>query len=107
MARQRRDERFWKDRVQQWASSALSAREFASREGLRPERLLYWQRRLRASAAIAVAGVSFAKVSVAPSVPETAADSLEVVTRSGHTVRVRGQFDERALLRLLTVLGGA
>ena len=35
MARLRRDERFSKERVQQWATSGLSAREFASREGLR------------------------------------------------------------------------
>jgi hypothetical protein len=107
MARQRRGERFWKDRVQEWSSSGLSAREFASREGLRPERLSYWQRRLRVSSAIAVAGVSFAKVAVKPPVPEAISESLEIVTRSGHTVRVRSQFDEKALLRLLAVLGGA
>jgi hypothetical protein len=107
MARQRRDERFWKDRVQQWSSSGLGARDFASREGLRPERLFYWKRRLRASSAMAIAGVSFAKVAVEPSAPESVSDPLEVVTRSGHTVRVRGQFDEKALLRLLAVLGGA
>jgi hypothetical protein len=39
MARLRRDERFWKERVQQWTVSGLTAREFASREGLRKERL--------------------------------------------------------------------
>jgi SNF2-related domain len=49
MARLRREERFWKERVQQWAASGLSAREFASREGLRKERLFFWKRRLRAS----------------------------------------------------------
>ncbi len=56
---------------------------------------------------MAVASVSFAKVAVRPSVPEAVSESLEIVTRSGNTVRVRGQFDEKALLRLLTVLGGA
>jgi hypothetical protein len=34
-------------------------------------------------------------------------EALELVTRSGHTVRVRAHFDEALLLRLLTVLGGA
>ena len=107
MARVRRDERFWKERVQQWLASGLGAREFATREGLRPERLLFWKRRLRASSAIAVAGVSFAKVTVAPSRAESTSGSLELVTRSGHTVRVRADFDEATLRRLLTVLGGA
>ncbi|HSY21127.1 MAG TPA: hypothetical protein VK841_03385 [Polyangiaceae bacterium] len=108
MGRQRRDERFWKERVQLWASSGLSAREFAAREGLRPERLFFWKRRLRASSAVAVAGVSFAKVAVLPMESKAAiSEALEVVTRSGHTVRVRREFDETALLRLLTVLGGA
>ena len=107
MARVRRDERFWKERVQQWLSSGLGAREFATREGLRPERLFFWKRRLRASSAMAIAGVSFAKVTVAPSRGESTSGSLELVTRSGHTVRLRADFDEATLRRLLTVLGGA
>jgi hypothetical protein len=105
--RVRRDERFWKDCVQQWATSGLSAGAYAAREGLRKERLFFWKRKLRASAAMAVAGVSFAKVSVAPSRALPVGGPLEVVTRSGHTVRVAADFDEAALLRLLSVLGGA
>jgi hypothetical protein len=105
--RVRKDERFWKERVQQWTASGLSARAFATREGLRSERLFFWKRRLRASSAMAVASLSFAKVSVAPPPREVAVSPLEVVTRSGHTVRVGSHFDEAALLRLLTVLGGA
>jgi hypothetical protein len=107
MARVRRDERFWKERVERWAASGLSAREFASREGLRKERLFYWKRRVRESVAVAVAGVSFAKVAIEAARPEPTREPLEVVTRSGHTVRVGAHFDEAALLRLLTVLGGA
>jgi hypothetical protein len=65
MRRPRHDERYWRERVEKWATSSLSADadEFASREGIRPERLFFWKRRLRASSAIAVAGVSFAKIS--------------------------------------------
>jgi hypothetical protein len=107
MPRLRRDERFWKERVQQWAASGLSAREFASREGLRKERLFFWKRKLRESSAIAVAGVSFAKVEIQSARPKPTSERLEVVTRSGHTVRVGSDFDEGALRRLLTVLGGA
>ena len=107
MARQRRDERFWRERVEQWSASGLSASEFATREGLRRERLFFWKRRLRASSAMAVAGVSFAKVSVRSVVSERAGEPLEVVTRSGHLIRVRARFDEAVLVRLLTILGGA
>jgi transposase len=107
MARVRRDERFWKECVQRWAASGLSAQEFASREGLRKERLFHWKRRLRESSAVAVAGVSFAKVEIQASRGKPTSDALEVVTRSGHTVRVGANFDESALRRLLTVLGGA
>jgi hypothetical protein len=107
MARVRRDERFWRDCVQRWAASGLSAQEFGAREGLRNERLFFWKRRLRESSAIAVAGVSFAKVEIQPARTKIASDALEVVTRSGHTVRMGVDFDESALRRLLTVLGGA
>jgi hypothetical protein len=108
MARQRHDERFWRERIDQWDASGLSAGEFASREGVRRERLFFWKRRLRASSAMAVAGVSFAKVSVQPVAAEMAVvEPLEVVTRSGHLIRVRSRFDERTLLRLVSVLAGA
>jgi hypothetical protein len=107
MARQRHDERFWRERVERWRASGLSAGEFATREGLRVERLSFWKRRLRASSAMAVAGVSFAKVTVQPVVPEAAPEPLEVVLRTGHMIRVRARFDESVLLRLVTVLGGA
>jgi hypothetical protein len=53
---------------------------------------------------MAVAGVSFAKVSVSASRAQPASGPLEVVTRSGHSVRVTADFDEAALLRLLSVL---
>ena len=70
MARLRRDERFWKERVQQWTASGMTAREFASREGLRKERLFFWKRKLRERSVIAVAGVSFAKVEISPRAPK-------------------------------------
>ena len=69
--------------------------------------LFFWKRRLRASSAMAVAGVSFAKVSVKPVAIEAPAEPLEVVTRAGHVIRVRPRFDESTLMRLVSVLGGA
>jgi hypothetical protein len=109
MARRRHDERFWRERVERWVASGLSAREYASREGLRPERLFFWKRRLGSSSAVAVAGVSFARITAASMAADAAVGSepLEVVTRSGHVIRVRSCFDESMLLRLVSVLGGA
>jgi hypothetical protein len=107
MGRQRHDERFWRERLEKWTASGLSARDFAAREGLRPERLFFWKRRLRSSVAIAVAGVSFAKVSVQPASADVTGEPLDVVTRTGHVIRVRPRFDESTLLRLLSILGGA
>ena len=81
--------------------------QFAAREGLRKERLFFWKRRLRQSAALTVAGVSFAKVEVATADRESAVSALEVRTQKGHMVRVGPGFDETTLRRLLSVLGGA
>jgi hypothetical protein len=36
MARVRHDERYWRERVEKWDASGLSAGEFATREGIRP-----------------------------------------------------------------------
>jgi hypothetical protein len=41
MRRQRHDERYWRERVEKWTVSGLSAAEFASREGVRPKRLFF------------------------------------------------------------------
>jgi hypothetical protein len=108
MTRQRHDERYWREWVEKWQTSGLGAREFAKREGLRHERLFFWKRRLRASSAIAVAGVSFAKIAVPPrATGAPMSEPLEVLLRSGHIVRVRPRFCESTLLRLVSVLGGA
>jgi hypothetical protein len=90
MTRVRHDEKFWRERVQQWAASGLGAREYAAREGLRPDRLFFWKRRLGGSSALAIAGVTFGRVAVQSSVSPRGFEPLEVLTRSGHTVRVSG-----------------
>jgi hypothetical protein len=103
MARVRRDERFLEGARGAVGCERPGSREFAAPEGLRKECLFYWKRRVRESVAVAVAGVSFAKVAIEAARPEPAREPLEVVTRSGHTVRMGARFDEAALLRLLTV----
>ena len=113
MARIRRNVEFWKQRVQQWEGSGLGAGEFAAQEGLRVERLRFWKRRLDADGArgTSASKASSAKPSFLPVVIAASRSDLkpllEVVVRTGHTVRVPVDFDDAALLRLLAVLGAA
>jgi len=107
MPRIRRNEGFWRECIERWTASGLSAGQFAAREGLRRERLFYWKRRLHEAGTVAVSDVKFARAEIrASSTPQTGAP-LEVVTTSGHMVRVPAGFDEDVLRRLLTILGGA
>ena|ERR1700733_850542 len=106
MGRVRREEPFWRECLERWAASGLSARESQlGRACVRSAGFL--EAACGASAAVAVAGVSFAKVELESLRTKRMSDALEVVTRSGHMVRVGADFDEGALRRLLTVLGGA
>jgi hypothetical protein len=108
MGRVRRDAQYWSERVDKWLASGLSAREFAEREGVGRERLFYWKARLRPGTPPSAAGkIGFTPVTVVDAPRTESLGALEVVTGSGHTVRVATGFDEAALRRLLSVLGGA
>ena len=115
MKRVRHDGEFWTERVQQWTTSGLSARDYATREGLKVERLWVWKRRLGTQGTLtpSTQPTSRSKPSFLPVVIAashaglSSRPPLEVVMRSGHTVRVPSDFDDAALVRLLTVLGAA
>jgi transposase-like protein len=76
------------------ATSGLSVRAFAAREGLHAQRLLLWRRRLRSAVE---GGPKFLEV-------RAAAEPIEVALRSGRVVRVPAAFDAEALVRLVEVL---
>jgi hypothetical protein len=91
------------------AQSRLGVTAFAIREGLDPQRLSRWRRRLGSP-------VSIEFEEVLPTVLATALDGsgvrapqerLEVVLRSGRVVRVPDSFDARSLRRLLEVIDEA
>ena len=94
------------------ARSGLGLTAFAIREGLDPQRLTRWRRRLESSAS-----ASPAFEEVVPSVVATAIDGneavraqqerLEIVLRSGRVVRVPDSFDALSLRRLLDVVDEA
>jgi transposase-like protein len=83
--------------------SGLSVRQFAAEQGLDPQRLWLWRRR--------VAGgdrTTFQELIVRPSSAESAidgdADRFEVVFGSGVVVRVPPSFDSASLVRLVEAL---
>jgi transposase-like protein len=78
------------------AASGLSVDEFARREGIDPQRLYYWRRRLPE-----VSMPAFVEVR-APRM-----DLVEVVLRSGRVVRFAASIDTTALRRIVAELEDA
>ena len=87
--------------------SGLTLRAFATREGLQPQRLERWRRRLAEGAAPpfeevprheVVADTQSTVVTIAPR------ERFEIVLCGGRVVRVPESFDTNALLRLLEVV---
>jgi hypothetical protein len=79
--------------------SGLSVGAFAAENGLDPQRVYLWRRRLGASAE----RTTFRELVVRPD----ASDRFEILLRSGTTVRVPASFDDDSLARLLGVLSRA
>ena len=100
-----RDE--WQKRVERWTKSGQSAKEFAAREGIRKERLVWWRWKLRAegSGPKEAAPLSFLPVEVVePKAPLVLRSALmEIVLPNGRVVRVAPGFDLRALGHVLTI----
>jgi hypothetical protein len=96
------------------ATSGLSLPEFASQNGLEPQRLRRWQRRLAREVRVRrPAGVTRAAstTSQAPAVIELrpsqrSVEPIELVLGSGVTLRVAETIDPTALARLVTALRG-
>jgi hypothetical protein len=77
-------------------ASGVSVSAFAEREGVDPQRIYMWRRRL--PAVTPAAGPAFVELRPGD-IPR-----VEVVLRSGHVLRVPESFDAEALGRLLEVL---
>jgi len=75
------------------AASGLPVSEFAAREGLDPQRLYGWRRRLTATPGPAFVELRTGDVA-----------RIEVVLRTGHVLRLAESFDPDALRRVLDVL---
>ena len=85
------------------ASSRLSLRAFAEREGLPLARLVRWQARLQPAAQQQTV---FREITPVPRVQPQGASCLELVLAGGRVVRVPVGFDGESLRRLVGVLEG-
>jgi transposase-like protein len=79
-------------------ASGRSVTTFASREGLDPQRLYFWRRRL--GSVEAVAAPTFVEVRR----HTVDRERVEIVLRSGHVVRVAESIDSGSLRRMVDAL---
>jgi hypothetical protein len=90
-----------------WEESGLELTAFALGEGLDPQRLTRWRRRLVATAAPRfeeIVSRVIATTIVSGTAAEVVGERFEVVLPSGRVVRVPESFDASALRRLLLVV---
>ena len=108
----------WAKRVERWQDSGLTAKEFAAELDVSPNSLTFWKWKLRQpnnasparsrrkrEAKPVGASASFLQLVPTPS-SQPRSGHFEVVFASGIVVRVPHDFDEPALRRLATALGG-
>jgi hypothetical protein len=105
----------WRERIERWKSSGLKAKEFAATENLSARSLTWWHWRLHRTSE--VPGPTVKKRRRATKKGQDALSFVPVVLRSSESapmdlilpgeihVRIRADFDEATLLRLLRVLG--
>ena len=77
-------------------ASGLGVREFAASEGLEPQRLYRWRGQLQ--------GERPERAEFVEVVPAAVRSCMEVVSPSGHVVRLPDAFSEDTLRRVLAVL---
>jgi len=81
------------------AASGLSPDAFARREGVRVQRLRRWRQRLDGGSVGKAAAAAFVEVG-----RHAATERVEIVLRSGRTLRVSESIDAIALRRIVDVL---
>ena len=118
MARDNRET--WKKRIEQWADSGLSAREYAEAIGVNVNTLTHWKwllgvevrRRPRVATGpqvpafveLVVAGQG--EAARAAPVPQAAPEFIEVLLAGGLRIRVPSHLDAAALRRVLDAAEG-
>ena len=96
--------RQWRDRARRFESSGKTVRVFCEGEGVKEDAFYKWRRRLKSLDADATIGTSAERPVKFLEVATKQDATVELVTRSGLTIRVRSGFDEDALGRVLDLL---
>ena len=97
-------ERVWRERIEAWAASGMSARAFCGEHGIGPASFYSWRRRLREEddrAAGMEADFVPVKIATASSI------SIEILHASGATVRLHASPSVDLLTAIFTALGHA
>jgi hypothetical protein len=87
----------WESIVQRWRASRLTARDFATREGLNAATLRWWSSRLSQPPPPS----GFIELQLAAPAPTSA---LSIVLRDGLRIEVSESFDPELLRRVVTAL---
>ena len=91
-----------------WRKSGLSVEDFAKEQGLVPQRIYWWRKRLEKTAAVAAAAPAQVKLlPVNVTAPRSRGEPVAVFLRTGHVVKVGRDFDEEAFSRVVALLEGA
>jgi hypothetical protein len=91
----------WRDRVERWRASGLSAEEFAREEGVKAGTLRHWAWYLGRQREKASERSAFVEV-----VTTVSSRELEIVVRDEVRIRVPPDFDEATLRRVLAIMEG-
>jgi hypothetical protein len=98
----------WAKRIERYEKSGLSQRAFAIREGLNAGTLSFWRWKLRGGGREQkegrIAPLRFVELTAKATTPRVSMGMLEIVLRSGQTVRVPGGFDSGELSRVVQML---
>ena len=91
--------------ISAWRKSGLSVEDFAKAQGLVPQRIYWWRKRLEKTPAVPANHVKLLPVNLAP--PRSRGEPVAVFLRTGHIVKVGRDFDEEAFARVVALLEGA
>jgi hypothetical protein len=100
----------WVEEVKQWRESGLSIGKYAAAHGLEKGTLAWWGQQLRSDTTRSAAKPAQflpVRVTATPDVKVERHSPIELVLRNGRCIRISGEFQAEALLRLLQIVEGA
>jgi len=86
--------------------SGLSDRAFAKRQGIDPQRLWWWRKRLENTTAIAKKDTGFVELAVRRTTSPAVAGRVEILLGNGRVVATSVDVDPMMLARLLDAVEG-